>query len=187
MTLRSRASRLLARPATRPTRKTPASGPPTTESLEDRAPSTITCNPAGGKAKQHRGPSAPGERALGSLALTRRFNPETIGFWLGGAGMGTGGCLLGALMPYPYPVAVAISVLWWGLYFGCVGASVGALVGVLTDRAPPRPSATWERAAEVATELGLDSRAAQAGSTAVCAPRGQRGLPGPQRERERPA
>ena len=131
--------------------------------------------------------SATGERAPGSLVHTGRFSPVTIGFWLGGAGMGTGGCLLGALMPYRHPVAVAISVLWWGLYFGCFGASVGALVGVLTDRAPPRPAVRRERAEEVTTKLGLDSRAAQAGSPAMCEPRGQRGLPGPQRERERPA
>jgi hypothetical protein len=169
MTLRSWARWLFARPATRPTRKAPASGPPTSESLEDRAPLTITCNPAGGKARQHRGYSAPGEQALGSLAHTGWFSPVTIGFWLGGAGLGTGGCLLGALMPYRHPAAVAISVLWWGLYFGCFGASVGALVCVLTDRAPPRPSATWEHAREVAAELEPDSRAAQAGSTAVCA------------------
>jgi hypothetical protein len=115
------------------------------------------------------------------------FSPRTVGFWLGGAGMGTGGCLLGALMPYRHPVAVALSVLWWGLYFGCFGASVGALVGLATDRAPPRPSATWDGTGMVSMELGLDSRAADAGSTAVCAPRGPRGLPRHQRERERVA
>jgi hypothetical protein len=187
MTLRSCVRRLFARPATRPTRQAPASGPPTTEWLEDRAPPTSTFQPAGRKAKQHRGSSAPGEQALESLAHTGRFSPVTIGFWFGGVGLGTGGCLLGALMPYRHPAAVAISVLWWGLYFGCFGASIGALIGVLTDRAPPRPSVRWERAEELATELELDSRAAQAGPTAVCAPRGQRGLPGHQRERERPA
>ena len=183
MTLRSWARRLFARPA----RKAPAWGPPATESLEERAPSTITCNPRGAKAKQHRGLSAPREQALGSLAHTGRFSPVIIGFWLGGAGIGIGGGLLGAVMPYRHPVAVALSVLWWGLYFVCFGASVGALVGVLTDRAPPRPAVRRERAEEVTTKLGLDSRAAQARSPAVCAPRGQRGLPGPQRERERPA
>jgi hypothetical protein len=90
-------------------------------------------------------------------------------------------------MPYRHPVAVAISALWWCIYFGCFAASVGALVGVLTDRAPPRPPARGERAGKVATELELASRAAQAGSTAVCAPGGQRGLPGHQRDPERPA
>jgi hypothetical protein len=157
------------------------------ESLEERAPPTSICQHAGGKAKPDRACSAPREQALASLVHPRRFRPLTIGFWLGGAGLGLGGCLLGALMPYRHPVAVALSVLWWGLYFGCFGASVGALVGALTDRAPPRPSTTGDGAGMVPTELGLDSRAAAAGSTAVCAPRGPGGLPGHQRERERPA
>ena len=167
MTLRSWARRLFARPATCPARKAPPWGPPATESLEERAPSTITCNPAGGKAKQHQGLSAPREQARKSVAHTGRLSPVTIGFWLGGAGMGIGGCLLGALMPYRHPVAAAISVLWWGIYFGCFGASVGALVGVFADRAPPRPAVRRERAEEAATKLGLDSRAAQVGSPAV--------------------
>jgi hypothetical protein len=157
------------------------------KSLEERAPPTSTCQHAGGKAKPHRGSSALGEQALGSLVNPRRFSPLTIGFWLGEAGLGMGGCLLGALLPYRHPVAVALSVLWWGLYFGCFGASVGALVGALTDWAPPRPSATWDGAGMVPTELGLDSRAAPTGSRAVRAARGPRGLPSHQRDRERPA
>jgi hypothetical protein len=39
-------------------------------------------------------------------------------------------------MPYRHPVAVAVSVLWWGIYLGCFGGSVGALVALLTERAP---------------------------------------------------
>ena len=136
MTLRTWARRLFARPATLPTREAPAGRCPTVESPEDRAPATITCKPAGGKARRHRSFAASGEQALASLVHASRFDPATIGFWLGGAGAGMGGCLLGALMPYRNPVAVAISVLWWGLYFGCFGASVGALVGELTGRAP---------------------------------------------------
>jgi hypothetical protein len=142
MALRSWAFRLFANP----TREFPVGCPPTTESLDDRAPPTITAEPARGKAKKHRGYSAPGEQAPRSLIHTGRFSPEAIGFWLGGAGLGTCGCLLGALMPYCHPAAVAISVLWWGIYLGCLGASVGALVGALTRRAPPRSWATWERA-----------------------------------------
>jgi hypothetical protein len=187
MTLRSWVRKLFARPAVRPTHKDQAGCRPTMESLEDPAPPTITCNLAGGKAKPPRDFSAPGEQAWGSVVHTRRFSPPTIGFWLGGAGMGMGGCLLGALMPYHHPVAVTLSVLWWGIYFGCFGACVGALVGIDTDRAPPRPSATWDGAGMVPTELGLDSHPAEAGSTAVCAARGPRGLPGPQRECQRPA
>jgi hypothetical protein len=173
LTPRSWIRQLFARPATRPTRQAPAWCRPTIETLEDRAPPTTTFKSAGGKTKPHRVFSAPSEQALGSLVHTGRFSPVTIGFWLGAAGMGTGGCLLGALMPYRHPVAVAISVLWWGLYFGCLGASVGVLLAVLTDRAPPRLSATGDGAGMVPTELGLDSRAADAGSTAVCAPRPQ--------------
>jgi hypothetical protein len=182
MTLRSWARRLFARPATRPTRCRP-----TLEALKDRASPTVTFKPAGGKAKPHRGCSAPGEQARESLFYPGRFSPVTIGFWLGGAGLGTGGCLLGALMPYHHPVAVAVSVLWWGIYFGSFGASVGALVGLLTDRALPRPGAKRERAGEVAAELEPDARAADAGSTAVWAAWGPRGLSGHQREWERPA
>ena len=41
-------------------------------------------------------------------------------------------------MPYRHPVGVTISILWWGIYLGCLGASIGAgiggLVGLLWDR-----------------------------------------------------
>jgi hypothetical protein len=167
MTLRWWACRLLASPATYPPRKAPARCGSASEAIKDRNPTTITCKPAEGTARQHQGLSALSEQAVGGLVYPGRLSPVTIGFWLGGAGMGTGGCLLGALMPYHHPVAVTISVLWWGLYFGCFGAGVGALVGVLTDRAPPRPSATWDGAGMVPRELELDSRAADATSTAV--------------------
>jgi hypothetical protein len=134
--------------------------------------STGTFKPAGGTAQPQPGCSAAGGRARPNLVHPGRFSPVTVGFWLGGAGLGTGGCLLGALMPYHHPAAVALSVLWWGLYFGCFGASVGALVGVLTGRAPPRLPAAWDDAGMAPTESGPDLRAADAGSTAVCAPRG---------------
>jgi hypothetical protein len=81
--------------------------------------------------------------------------------------VGTGGCLPGALMPCRHPVAVAMSVLWWGLYSGCFGATVGALVGILTDHAPLRPLGRGERARRLPTELGPHSRAGPAGSTAL--------------------
>jgi hypothetical protein len=186
MTLCTWARELFAR-TPRTARKAPACCCPAMDALADRAQAIIPCKPAEGKANQQQDFSALGEQALASLVHTGRFNPRTTGFWLGGTGMGTGGCLLGALLPYRHPVAVAISVLWWGIYCGWFGASVGALVGELTERAPPRPAVRRERAEEVTTKLGLDSRAAHVGSLAVCAPRGQRGLPGPLRERERPA
>jgi hypothetical protein len=39
-------------------------------------------------------------------------------------------------MPYHQPVGIAISVIWWGIYFGCFGASLGALFGSSTNRPP---------------------------------------------------
>ena len=66
----------------------------------------------------------------------RRFDRVSVGFWLGGATLGTGGCILGGCMPYHHPVAMAISVIWWGIYLGCFGASIGALFGLFTHRAP---------------------------------------------------
>jgi hypothetical protein len=65
-----------------------------------------------------------------------RLSPLTIGFWLSGGLLGPGGCILGVCMPYHHPVAVVISVLWWGIYLGCLGASVGALIVLLTEPAP---------------------------------------------------
>jgi hypothetical protein len=38
-------------------------------------------------------------------------------------------------MPYHYPVAMAISVIWWGIYIGCLGASLGALFALFTGGA----------------------------------------------------
>jgi hypothetical protein len=71
--------------------------------------------------------------------MGRRFNPVTIGFWLGGFTLGMGGCLLGACMPYRHPVGVAISVFWWGIYLGCIGAWLGAMFGHLWDHTPATP------------------------------------------------
>jgi hypothetical protein len=122
-----------------------------------------------------------------TIPTRRGFGRVTIGIFLGGLLLGTAGCILGAVMPHRHPVGMTISVLWWGLYFGCFGASVGALVGILTDRAPPRARARGERAGKVAEELGPDSRTAHAGSSAVRPALGPLGLPGHQRERERPA
>ena len=65
--------------------------------------------------------------------LRRRFN-RTIGFWLAGLSLGAVGCLVGASMPYQHPVGVAVSVVWWGIYFGCLGMNLGALVGLWAER-----------------------------------------------------
>jgi hypothetical protein len=59
----------------------------------------------------------------------RRFNRVTIGFWLGAATSGTVGCIIGGCMPYHHLVVTAINMIWWGIYFGCLGGSLGALLG----------------------------------------------------------
>jgi hypothetical protein len=70
-----------------------------------------------------------------AVESTRRGrNHVAIGFWLGGLALATVGCILGARMPCSHPVAVTISVLWWGVYLGCFGASIGAAVGLLVGR-----------------------------------------------------
>jgi hypothetical protein len=68
----------------------------------------------------------------------RRFG-RGVGFWLGAVLLGLGGCVLGVWMPYRHPVAVASGVLWWGIYFGCFGASLGALVGLWAEQPPVPP------------------------------------------------
>ena len=68
------------------------------------------------------------------------FGPLTIGFGLGGGLLGTAGCILGVYMPYHHPVAVVISALWWGIYLGCLGASIGALWGLWAEQMPAPPA-----------------------------------------------
>jgi hypothetical protein len=76
------------------------------------------------------------ERRRAVASPSRRFDRVSIGCWLGGATFGIGGCILGGCMPYHHPVAIAISVIWWGIYIGCLGASLGALFGLFTQCAP---------------------------------------------------
>jgi anti-anti-sigma factor len=89
-----------------------------------------------------------GQAAAGPTG--RRFNWVAVGFWLGGLALGTAGCVLGACMPYRHPVGVALSVFWWGVYLGCLGASIGAgaggLFGPLWDRSPASAPRAGDRA-----------------------------------------
>jgi hypothetical protein len=39
-------------------------------------------------------------------------------------------------MPYRHPGAVTANLLWWGLFLGCLGASLGALLGLWAEQAP---------------------------------------------------
>jgi hypothetical protein len=86
----------------------------------------------------------------------RRSDRVTLGFLAGGLALGTAGCILGACMPYARPVAVALSVLWWGLYLGCFGASLGALLALFTERTPVRPSRDPDGTGEPPTEADFD-------------------------------
>jgi hypothetical protein len=95
----------------------------------------------------------------------RWFDRVAIGFWLGGIVLGTAGCVLGASLSYHHPVARVISVLWWGIYLGCLGASIGALPALFLDRTPAPPSQDSGSARKPATE-----------STAAPAPRSRRNV-----------
>ena len=73
-----------------------------------------------------------GRQTVASLSRWRRFDRRSIGFWLAGGTSGIGGCIFGACMPYQHPAAIVISIIWWGIYLGCLGASLGALFGQFT-------------------------------------------------------
>jgi hypothetical protein len=81
-------------------------------------------------------------RAVPSLSC--RFDRVSFGFWLGAITLGTGGCILGGCMPYHHPIAVTISVIWWGMYIGCLGASLGALFGLLIHALSGRSSGSLD-------------------------------------------
>jgi hypothetical protein len=93
---------------------------------------------APGRPKRPR-PDAAANRERKRPARRQRLARTTLGFWIGGSLLGTAGCLLGVCMPYHHPVAVTIGALWWGIYLGCLGASIGALVSLVTKRNPAPP------------------------------------------------
>jgi hypothetical protein len=79
------------------------------------------------------------DRLRSTGGIRRLRLDRALGFWLGGAILGTAGCFVGASMPYRHLVAVTANVLWWGLFLGCLGASLGALLGLWAEQAgPPR-------------------------------------------------
>jgi hypothetical protein len=63
-------------------------------------------------------------------------------------------------MPYRHPVAVTISVLWWGIYFGCFGASIGALLGLWAEQTPAPPSQRSDGAGKPPSGTDSATRAA---------------------------
>jgi hypothetical protein len=127
---------------------------------------TLVRNPLHAPDRQNRSrPDAAGNGEQKGPARGPRFAHTTIGFWVGGGLLGTGGCILGVCMPYHYPVAVVISGLWWGIYLGCLGGSVGALIGLLTERAPAASSRGSDGAGT--PPRGGDSRAFPAGARGI--------------------
>jgi hypothetical protein len=109
------------------------------------ATTTHLNNPQGQHPVYTTATKAPGQRAGDphgrqptASPCRRRLNPVTVGFWLGGLVLGTGGAVVGACMPYHHPVAVTLSILWWGIYLGCFGASLGAVFALWKNRTPWR-------------------------------------------------
>jgi len=114
----------------------PATNGGTFHDAEGRATVTLTALLGTRHAPDRRQLSWPDATANRERQSPARSPRPTIGFWLGGGLLGTGGCILGICMPSHHPVAVVISALWWGIYLGCLGGSVGALIAWFTERAP---------------------------------------------------
>src|SRR5262245_53179469 len=68
----------------------------------------------------------PYKRPAALRAIRRQFDPLTTGFLVGGVTFAIGGCILGVYLPYHNPVGVNISMLWWSIFMGIIGAYVGA-------------------------------------------------------------
>jgi hypothetical protein len=68
---------------------------------------------------------AAANREWRSPARNPRLARSTIGFWVGGGLLGTGGCILGVCMPYHHPVGVVLSALWCGIYSDASGRVSG--------------------------------------------------------------
>jgi hypothetical protein len=66
-------------------------------------------------------------------SLRRQFDPITIGLLVGGVALGLGGLILGICMPYHHPIGVNISMFWWSIFLGMIGAYIGACVGQLFE------------------------------------------------------
>jgi len=99
-----------------------------------------------------------GRQTVASLSRWRRFNRATIGFWLAGATSGIAGSIFGACMHYHHPAAIVISMIWWGIYLGCLGASIGALFGMFTT-CNPRSGGTKAPVVPLSPDRGTLGRA----------------------------
>ena len=64
----------------------------------------------------------------------RRWDPITIGMLAGGLVLAAVGVAVAASYSYAHPAGLAVSMIWWGIYCGALGASIGALPGLFTQR-----------------------------------------------------
>ena len=115
-------------------------------------------NPAPAPTAALAGPCLPdrlGRRGAAPPPAPARGDRTAVGFWVGGFVLGVTGCVVGACMPYRHPVGVLCSVLWWGVYLGCAGASIAALGCWLTQRHPPAERRERSRRAAGAPALAV--------------------------------
>jgi hypothetical protein len=77
----------------------------------------------------------------GADVVRRRWDPIRIGMVSGGLILGAVGVAVAASYSCTHPAGIAVSVIWWGIYYGAFGASIGALPGLFTQRARARTRA----------------------------------------------
>src|SRR5262249_44121670 len=92
------------------------------------------------------------QRAATGVFRRLLFNRATR-FWCCVAAFGTAGCVFGVSMANSHPVALTLSVLWWGFYFGCFGWCISAWIGFFTERAPIPPSEGPDAAGKLTTRV----------------------------------
>jgi hypothetical protein len=88
--------------------------------------------------------------------IRRGLDRVTLGFWVGGVVLFTVGCILGGSQPYQHPAARMVSVAWWGIYIGCLGAGIGALLGLFTKPAAPPPAQEPDSAGQPLSDQDID-------------------------------
>jgi hypothetical protein len=136
---------------------------PNTLDATDRAKRTLPSLTEGNGARKRSIRNGRGQTAANPFR--RRFDRVSIGFFLGGIGLAAVGAGIAASFPYKYPAALVVSILWWGIYCGCLGASLGALAGLLTQPAPATPSPGSVGDGHLPTGADMDFPVCPAGPT----------------------
>ena len=73
---------------------------------------------------------------MGDDAIRRhKADPITIGMLAGGLILGVIGAAVAASYSYAHSAGLVVSLIWWAIFFGALGASLGALPGLFTQRA----------------------------------------------------